>query len=98
MPPSAKPIVGPVHTRKARPPPKPYNHAQPTQLSTHDTAKTSAISSKAHKRNTLTLHDWLTVVAYHDSFEKGKITQKEVVEHFQNQKEGALIFDQTTLS
>jgi len=42
------------------------------------------------------LHDWITVVAYHDSHQP--ISQQEVVWHFANQQDGALLFNQATLS
>jgi len=86
--------------RKPRIVSKPYNHAPEPS---HDSLKsqlappkTSAIKQKKHGRSNLTLHDWLTVVAYHDKHQP--ISQAEVVRHFANKEDGALIFNQSTLS
>ncbi|KAG8216690.1 hypothetical protein J3R82DRAFT_6893, partial [Butyriboletus roseoflavus] len=49
---------------------KPYNQAPKSKgpsNSTQPLPKTSAIVPQKHARQNLTLSDWLTVVAYHDS-------------------------------
>jgi len=59
--------------------------------------KTSAVKLKTqHGHNNLTLSDWLTVVAYHDQHQP--ISQADVIKHFANKEDGALIFDQSSLS
>ena len=48
------------------------------------------------KRLNLTLHDWLTVFAFIDSHPD--MSQENVVTYFKTRAEGALYFDQSTLS
>src|SRR5882762_4516162 len=58
--------------------------------------QTSAVVQPKHKNQNLTLHDWVTVVGYHDSHQP--ISQKEVVKYFASRQDGALHFNQATLS
>ena len=74
--------------------PKPSHGSSKSQLAPPRTSAT--IKQKKHGRSNLTLHDWLTVVAYHD--EHQPISQAEVVRHFANKEDGALVFNQSTLS
>ncbi|KAJ2996487.1 hypothetical protein NUW54_g7233 [Trametes sanguinea] len=75
---------------------KPYQRSKPTRTAATDTPKTSAKVLSDTGRTNLTLHDWLTVVAYFDNNQP--ITQAEVVEHFRSRPEGALLFNQGSLS
>lgn len=65
---------------------------KPTLKATQPPPKTSAVMLQKHSRQNLTLRDWLTVVAYHDS-----ISQEEVIKYFANKAEGALILSQPGL-
>ena len=58
--------------------------------------KSSAVPLKPKRQNNLTLSDWLTVFAYIDNHPHEP--QEAIVNHFQTQVEGALFFDQSTLS
>jgi len=58
--------------------------------------KTSAKKPWTSTHENLTLNDWLTVIDYHDSHQP--ISQQEVVSYFANRAEGALIFNQSSLS
>ncbi|RDX41774.1 hypothetical protein OH76DRAFT_1363948 [Lentinus brumalis] len=88
---------GPSHIRKARDAVKPYNRTKPTRVPTQNAPKTSAtLVAKSQARNNLTLHDWLTIVAYCDSHPNLK--QKDIVEYFRTRAEGALTFNQASLS
>jgi hypothetical protein len=49
-----------------------------------------------HKRIHLTLSDWLHVVEWYD--QNQPVSQDATVKHFRNLREGALIFDQASLS
>lgn len=84
------------HRRKPRQIVKPYERSKPSGPQGKDKPKTSAITRPKHACNNLTLHDWLTVVAYHDAHKP--ISQIEVVKHFCYRKEGALLFNQSLLS
>ena len=61
-----------------------------------DNAKSSAKSLETQQRSNLTLHDWIVVFAYIDAH-PGQ-SQDAIVEHFKTRHEGALIFNQSTLS
>ena len=65
------------------------------QKHTEDVA-TSAQPPPQTSRQNLTLADWLLVYAYIDAHPG--VSQGNVVEHFQTRHEGALIFNQSTLS
>jgi len=58
--------------------------------------QTSAVVQLKYKHANLTLHDWITVVAYHDLHQL--ISQQEVVQHFANQQDDVLLFNHATLS
>ncbi|EGO01376.1 hypothetical protein SERLA73DRAFT_151824 [Serpula lacrymans var. lacrymans S7.3] len=73
----------------------PYKKSKP-RVQGKNTPKTSAVNAPKHAHSHLTLHDWLTVVAYHDNNQP--ITQQDVVKHFTNRAEGALVFTQSSLS
>ena len=85
-------------SRKPRPPPAPYNRKpkfpKPKENSTNP--KSSAKASESSSRENLTLHDWITVIDYYDDHQP--MSQKELVHYFANCAEGALIFNQSTLS
>ena len=74
---------------------KPYK-PQKRQPVNKDVLKSSAVPLKPKRRNNLTLSDWLTVFAYIDNHPHE--LQEAIVNHFQTQVEGALFFDQSTLS
>ncbi|KAF8344809.1 hypothetical protein F5887DRAFT_836221, partial [Amanita rubescens] len=78
---------------RPRPAPKPY---KPQKRADKKLPKTSAVNLKPKRRNNLTLHDWLTVFAYIDKHPNEP--QEAVVNHFRTQVDGALFFDQSTLS
>ena len=85
--------------RKPRDGHKPYNRAQKPKgpsKATQPPPKTSAVTLQKHSRQNLTLNDWLTVVAYHDSHQP--ISQEKVIKYFANKADGALIFSQPSLS
>jgi Tc5 transposase DNA-binding domain len=74
---------------------KPYVHVMKPKVK--DLPKTSALPQPpAHARHNLTLSDWLTVVRYYD--DNQPISQEDVVKHFKNLPQGALIFTQSLLS
>ncbi|KAF8262143.1 hypothetical protein EI94DRAFT_1468226, partial [Lactarius quietus] len=57
---------------------------------------TSAISTKSRGHKNLTVHDWLTVFAFVDTHPN--ISQTGVCNHFHSLADGALEFNQATLS
>ena len=57
---------------------------------------TSAKPVKSNKHKNLTLHDWLTVFSFINSHPN--TPQDRVVDHFKTLQEGALKFNQSTLS
>jgi hypothetical protein len=86
-------------TRKARAKPKPYASnlaSKPGPKAPRKAPATSAISTKSRRRNNLTVHDWLTVFAFIDTHTG--ISQASVCNHFHSLTEGALEFNQATLS
>jgi Tc5 transposase DNA-binding domain len=79
--------------RKPRANPGPYGPREKVQQK--DQPTTSAITTRTQRKN-LTLHDWMTVFSFidlHPGMDQGK-----VVEHFERKTDGALIFNQSTLS
>jgi hypothetical protein len=88
--------------RKPRTGHKPYSRALKSSVPSSEgpgqvPPKTSAVRLERHShRHNLTLSDWLTVVAYYDSHQP--ISQEDVVKHFANKKDNALIFAQGSLS
>ncbi|KAF9044472.1 hypothetical protein BJ165DRAFT_1481421 [Panaeolus papilionaceus] len=97
----------PEPTHKPRPnPTKPYNRKPKDSSKTASLTNQPRTSAKppVHAANTkenLTLGDWLVVFGWIDAETKrrgGKVPQREIVEYFKNRREGALIFDQSTLS
>ncbi|KAA1480006.1 hypothetical protein DENSPDRAFT_741482, partial [Dentipellis sp. KUC8613] len=80
---------------KPRDKPKPYIRKEQSGPKPKDAPQTSAQSVKRAKEN-LTLHDWLTVIAYHDQHQP--ISQAEVVQYFATRAEGILVFNQSSLS
>lgn len=84
----------PPRKRKARPSQKPYVRTAPRKEA-HG-PKTSAIKAASTAQSNLTLHDWLTVVTYYD--DNAPISQRQLVRHFRELKDGALIFTQSSLS
>src|ERR1700683_4644766 len=75
---------------------KPYARKPKGTTAKKDAPKTSAKKPPKYLRENLTLHDWLTVVRYHDSHQP--ISQQDVVKHFSARPEGALIFTKSSLS
>ncbi|KAG8214512.1 hypothetical protein J3R82DRAFT_9569 [Butyriboletus roseoflavus] len=81
--------------QKPHPKHNPYNcPSQPQKTSLP--GKTSAIPPAKYACNNPTLHDWLDIVTYYDSNQP--ISQADIVKHFATRKEGALIFNQSSLS
>jgi hypothetical protein len=84
-------------TRAPRPKPGPYKRkpkpkvAGPKPVPPRTTAKVLTT-----KRQNLTLADWLSVFKFVD--ERPDMSQAAVVQHFKTKKDGALFFDQATLS
>ena len=96
---SSRPTMPTEHTleptRKVRPPLKPYA-SKPGPTAPRKAPATSAISAKSQQRKNLTVHDWLTVFAFIDTHVG--ITQAAVCNHFHSLADGALEFNQATLS
>ena len=74
---------------------KPYNQP-PKPCKNKNPPKTLAITKPKHARSNLTLSDWLEVVQYYNN--NRPLSQPEVVKHFANRTEGALLFSQSALS
>ncbi len=83
------------HTRKVRAKPTPYA-SKPGPKVPWNAPVTSAISAKSRQRKNLTVNDWLTVFAFIDTH--NGISQKGVCNHFHSLPDGALKFNQATLS
>ena len=92
---SFKMPTGPERTRKPREKPKPYKLQQKVHHQ-KDAPRTAAKLPEIQKRETLTGADWKAVYAYVD--EHPGASQNEIVRHFASKKDGALIFNQSTLS
>ena len=73
----------------------PYDRSAPRKPEAKDAPKTSA-RKITNKKENLTLHDWITVFNYIDEHQNA--SQDAIVKHFKTRVEGALIFDQSTLS
>jgi len=58
--------------------------------------RTSAQPAKKGKRENLTLHDWMTVYSFVDAHPS--MLQTDMVNHFKSKADGALVFNQATLS
>ena len=81
---------------KQKPQGKPALYAhRPRVKAASDAPKTFAITVKAHHAN-LTLQDWMMVFAYTDAHPD--LRQAHIVQHFCTKQDGALLFDQATLS
>ena len=89
---------GPERKRKPRLNHAPYKPRKPRveAAPNGDNAKSSAKSLETQQCSNLTLHDWIVVFAYIDAH-PGQ-SQDAIVEHFKTCHEGALIFNQSTLS
>ena len=88
--------MAPKKTRKVRDKVTPYTR-KPGPHVDKDRPKTSAKLAKTKStRENLTLSDWLTVFAYIDNHPSH--SQGQVVRHFSEKVDGALIFKQSTLS
>ena len=68
----------------------PYKPHQPKVVVDKKAPKTSARPIQSHKRNNLTLHDWMTVFAYIDAHPG--TSQDMIVKHFKTRAEGTLTF------
>jgi Tc5 transposase DNA-binding domain len=91
-------MTHPEPTRKPRVKPKPYERklkapAPKDPMVHRTTAKHGQIVTKCEN---LTLHDWMTVFAYMD--EHPLMSQGDIAKHFESKQDGALIFNQSTLS
>ncbi|KAI5982211.1 hypothetical protein EDD15DRAFT_2139688, partial [Pisolithus albus] len=82
--------------RKPRTHHAPYKPHQPKGIQDKNLPRTSAHTTQPVKRVNLTIQDWLTVFSYID--EHPGISQDAIVQHFKTIPNGALIFDQSTLS
>jgi hypothetical protein len=82
-------------TRKLRDKPKPYT-SKPGPKAPWKAPATSSISAKDRRRKNLTVNDWLTVFAFIDTHPG--ISQASVCNHFCSLADGALVFNQATLS
>jgi hypothetical protein len=82
-------------TRKFRAKLKPYV-SKPGPKTPRKVPASSAISAKSRQHKNLTINDWLTVFAFIDSHPG--ISQKSICNHFHSLPDGALEFNQGTLS
>jgi hypothetical protein len=82
-------------TRKCRDKLKPYV-SKPGPKTSRKVPASSAISAKSRQHKNLTINDWLTVFAFIDSHPG--ISQTGVCNHFHSLIDGALEFNQATLS
>ena len=87
----------PSHLQKAHTAIKPYVHTEPTRVPAKNAPKTSAVPVAENQVcSNLILYGWTIVVVYCN--DHPSLKQKELVEYFQTQTEGALIFNQASLS
>ena len=86
----------PASTRKPRKKPKPYQRNLSKAPIAKDAPKTSAKIIKEKGRENLTLHDWMSVFAFID--QHPGMAQGDIAKHFASKSDGALIFNQCTLS
>jgi len=93
------PRDSPTPKQKPHAHPKPYARKQRLSLKAQNQVVpgTSAVLPQREKHSNLTLSDWLTIVAYYDE-QHPMITHREVVDHFAKRPEGALLFNQASLS
>ena len=89
------PTMRTERTHKLRDKPKPYV-SKPGPKTPWKAPATSAISTKDRQRKNLTVNDWLTVFAFVDAHPG--ISQASVCNHFHSLADGALEFNQATLS
>ncbi|KIJ47111.1 hypothetical protein M422DRAFT_128781, partial [Sphaerobolus stellatus SS14] len=82
-------------TRKPREKPGPYGPRERKQKK-KDQPKSSVQPGRQKRRINLMLYDWMTVFQFMDAHPR--MSQDEVVKHFKNKAEGALLFTQPTLS
>jgi hypothetical protein len=82
-------------TCKSQDKPNPYA-SKPGPKAPQKAPATSAISSKSCQWKNLTVNDWLTVFAFIDTHPS--ISQTSVCDHFNSLTDGALEFNQGTLS
>jgi hypothetical protein len=82
-------------TRKPREKPGPYVR-KPKVTTLKDVPKTSAKPTVSRSRQNLTLADWLTVFKFMDTHPH--LSQGQVVDYFGSCTNGALVFQQCTLS
>ncbi|PPQ81879.1 hypothetical protein CVT25_013486 [Psilocybe cyanescens] len=82
-------------TQKPRPKPAPYAHKE-KKARVKDTPRTSSKPAAAGRHENLTLADWISVFKF--KYSHPLLSQGDVVTHFKNKKDGALCFDQSTLS
>jgi hypothetical protein len=87
--------IPPVPTQKPREKPKRYQR-KPKVPVLKDAPKTSARMVKEKHKN-LTLHDWMMVFAFIDQH-PGMTQGDDIMKHFASKSDGALSFNQCTLS
>jgi hypothetical protein len=94
----AEPVSQPNLKRKPRAEHALYKPRKPQADVIKNSAQSSAqpLQSNKKSRCNLTLHDWLTVFTYIDAHPG--ISQDAIVQYFKTWPNGALIFDQSTLS
>jgi hypothetical protein len=88
-----------IQKRKAAHPPRPpYSHRKPASVKKNlvDKPKTSARPPQKDHRDNLTLADWILVFRYIDDHPLD--SQQQIVNYFSTRSEGALLFNQSTLS
>ena len=90
-----QPTMQPECTHKYQDKPKPYA-SKPSPTTPQKAPVTSVISIKSQKQKNLTINDWLTIFTFIDTHPG--ISQTSVCNHFQSLTDGALEFNQTTLS
>ncbi|KAI5995862.1 hypothetical protein EDD15DRAFT_2124923, partial [Pisolithus albus] len=82
--------------RKPRAQHAPYKPRKPRVQDKNSQPNSVRHPLQASKHTILTLQDWMTVFMYIDSHPG--VSQDAIVQHFKTRPEGALIFDQSTLS
>jgi hypothetical protein len=85
-----------IPTHKPRDKPMPYMPCKCYEKKKKEALKTSTRPITKNTCENLTLHDWMTVYKYVD--EHPSMSQQAIVDHFETQLEGVLIFTQATLS
>ena len=90
-------MTGPKPTHRPCAKPKPYKRKSKVPIPKNSIVhRTAAKPSLMKKHKNLTLHDWMTVFAYMDKHPH--MSQGDIARHFGSKADGALIFDQSTLS